>query len=134
MRAPRRRRPQRRRIAGATESDLHAAASRARYIGSPEHKDTPSFAGHPRPRADASICDRALADQQDRVQQWLVSAIRGGTVSEHWEGDFPRYVWHKVGPTVFEGRLVNREQGWYKGFPLQPSEWPPGIEGNHEHD
>lgn len=135
MRAPGRKRPQRRRIAKAIERDLEAAASTARYIGSPEHKDTPSFAGHPRPRwADASICDRSLAEDQARVQQWLVAAIRRGTVSEDWEGDYPRYVWYKDGSTVFEGRLVNRTQGWYKGFPLKPTEWPPGIEAYHVDD
>ena len=29
---------------------------------------------------------------------------------------------------VFEGRLVNREQGTYKGYPLNRQEWPPDIE------
>ena len=33
-----------------------------------------------------------------------------------------------VGNTVFEGRLVNRGNGTYKGFPLLRSEWPKGIE------
>lgn len=44
-----------------------------------------------------------------------------------WEGDFPRYVWYKHGDTVFEGRLVNRETGEYKGYPLHGDEWPDGI-------
>ena len=30
--------------------------------------------------------------------------------------------------TVFEGRLVNRVTGEYKGYPLHPGEWPRGIE------
>lgn len=118
----------RRRIAQPTGRDLEAVASAATYIGSPEHKDTPSFAGQPQPRADASICDRSLASDRERVQQWLVDGIRLGTVSGYWEGDFPRYVWYKDGETVYEGRLVNRTQGEYKGFPLEPAEWPPGIE------
>lgn len=29
---------------------------------------------------------------------------------------------------VFEGRLVNRTQGTYKGYPLAEKEWPDGIE------
>lgn len=37
---------------------------------------------------------------------------------------FPRYVWHREGDTVFEGRLVNRGNGSYKGFPLEKEEWP----------
>jgi hypothetical protein len=49
-------------------------------------------------------------------------------VSQHWDGEFPRYVWYKDSGTVYEARLVNREQGSYKGYPLEPAEWPPGIE------
>jgi len=118
----------RRRIAKSIGRDLEAVASAATYVGSPEHKDAPSFAGQPQPRADASICDRTLASDRDRVQEWLAAGIRRGTVSEDWEGGFPRYVWYKEGETVYEGRLVNRTQGWYKGFPLSRTEWPPGIE------
>ena len=33
--------------------------------------------------------------------------------------------------TVFEGRLVNRENGEYKGYPLDRDEWPAGIEEFH---
>lgn len=132
MRAPRRRRPLRRRIATPIGRDLETAASAARYIGSPEHKDTPSFAGQPQPRADASICDRTLASDRERAQQWLAAAIRRGTVSADWEGEFPRYVWYKEGETVYEGRLVNRAQGWYKGFPLTAAEWPPGIDSFYD--
>jgi hypothetical protein len=132
MRAPRRRRPRRRWIAAPTGRDLDAVASAARYCGSPEHKDTPSFAGQPKPRADASICDRSFASDRGRPQAWLTAAIRRGIVSEDWEGDFPRYVWYKEEATVYEARLVNRTQGWYKGFPLKPEEWPPGIERSYE--
>jgi hypothetical protein len=58
------------------------------YIGSPEHKDTPSFAGHPRPRADASICSRTFARDQLIVNQWLQAAILAANYSEFFEGDF----------------------------------------------
>ena len=40
-------------------------------------------------------------------------------------------MWYKHGETVFEGRLVNRETGEYKGFPLHRDEWPRGIEEIH---
>lgn len=102
-------------------------AARASYVGSPEHKDTPSFAGQPRPRADASICDRGLAKNQALVTRWLRKAIRLGSVGALWEGDFPRYVWHKEGDVVFEGRLVNQASGQYKGYPLNPEEWPQDL-------
>lgn len=109
------------------DHDLSAAASAAKYIGSPEHKDIKSFAGQPKPRADASICDRSLAEDQERVRGWLEKALRRKVVSARWEGCFPRYVWYKEGGTVYEGRLVNSVQGWYKGYPLNPEEWPSWI-------
>ena len=59
-------------------------------VGSPEHKDAPSFAGHPRPRADASICDPAFAERQHELMRWLRQAIRAGSVSEYAENGFPR--------------------------------------------
>ena len=37
-------------------------------------------------------------------------------------------MWYKDGGTVFEGRLVNRGHGSYKGYPLADNEWPDGIE------
>jgi len=127
MRAPRRKRPQIRKIGVPEGVDLEEVAGRVMYTGSPEHKSTPSFAGHPRPRADASLCDPALADKQRQLTRCLRSAIKRGTVSELWQGDFPRNVWFRDGDTVFEGRLVNAEQGHYKGYPLERDEWPDGI-------
>ena len=43
-------------------------------------------------------------------------------------GIFLGYVWYKHENTVYEGRLVNRELGQYKGYPLHRNEWPRGIE------
>lgn len=130
MRAPRRHRPLHRALATrAPDSDqLEAVAKRVSYVGSPEHKDMPSFAGQPRPRADASICPRELTGDRDRVEAWLRDAIRKGAVGELMEGDFPRYAWYKDDRTVYEARLVNRGLGEYKGYPLEADEWPDGIE------
>lgn len=126
MRAPKRRRPLVRVVAISLPGiDLNALARKVRYIGSPEHKDAPSFAGQPRPRADAAICDRSLT--QIQVTKWLKTAIRRGNVSNFWEGDFPRYVWHQEGNIAFEARLVNQGNGEYKGYPLNPEEWPEGL-------
>ena len=50
-----------------------------------------------------------------------------GHVGEPWEGDFPRYVWHRRQRAVYEARLVNRELGEYKGYPLQRGEEPEGL-------
>jgi hypothetical protein len=49
-------------------------------------------------------------------------------VSELREGGFPRYVWFKQGNAVYEGRLVNRGLGEYKGYPLEPGEEPPTLD------
>lgn len=128
MRAPRRRRPRRRVIQAPPEVDLRSVADRVTYVGSPEHKDFPSFAGAPRLRQrDASPCPRSIRDPEV-VCEWLRDAIRRGATAAPWEGGYPRYVWYKHGETVFEGRLVNRGNGEYKGFPLRRSEWPEGIE------
>mgnify|MGYP006915952220 FL=1 len=32
------------------------------------------------------------------------------------------------GDVVYEGRLINRTLGEYKGYPLASDEWPKGIE------
>lgn len=133
MRAPKRKRPQLRRIIPpAAEVDRDALAARADYVGSPEHKRSPSFAGAPRPRADATICDPLLNERLEEIRGWLREAIRRGCSSELWEGGFPRYLWYFEAGTAYEARLVNRELGQYKGYPLSPDEWPTGIEAYYE--
>jgi hypothetical protein len=103
MRAPKRRRPLRRTLLappdGTSLSDL---AQRVSYVGSGEHKSYPSFAGPPKLRADASKCDPKFADP----------------------AEFPRYAWHRLDNVIYEARLVNQELGQYKGYPLDPDEWP----------
>lgn len=103
MRAPKRRRPLVRRMKTPPGIDLAATAEKVSYIGSPEHKDTPSFAGHARPRRDASICPRELADDLSKVESWLRAAIRRGAVNERWESNYPRYVWFKQGERYTKG-------------------------------
>jgi hypothetical protein len=126
IRAPKRRRPQVRTIGPPPRGiDLSEVAERARYTGSPEHKDAPSFAGQPRPRADASICDRDLT--QHEAETWLREAILRGAISTKWDGDFPRYVWFKAGAVAYEGRLINSGTGEYKGWPLAETEWPSAL-------
>lgn len=112
--------------------DLKAVAEDVRYVGSPEHKTAPSFAGPPSPRPDASICDPRFLDMQDEITRWLKEAIRRGAVGTIIEGGYPRYVWFKREGVVYKARLVNRGQGTYKGFPLETSEWPEGIETVYE--
>ena len=79
----RRKAPKRNRIGPIPEGcDLEETAKKVRYVGSPEHKDVPSFAGHPRPRADATICDRSFIDRLPEIQDWLEKAIRAGNVGD----------------------------------------------------
>ncbi len=92
---------------------LSRIAERVSYVGSAEHKTAPSFAGRQsRLRADATKCDPALADpalaDPAELTGWLRSAILAGTVGPPWEGDFPRYVWHRREGVCYEGRLVNQ--------------------------
>ena len=117
-----------RRSLGSPPSGVSLArlAQNARYVGSSEHKTYPSFAGPARPRADASKCDPSLADP-DELTAWLRKAIEAGNVGAPWEGDYPRYVWHRRSDTVYEGRLVNQELGHYKGYPLGSDEYPEGL-------
>ena len=132
MRAPKRKRPQPRIIQPAPEGiDLTGLASRVTYVGSPEHKTGPSFAGALRPRGDAAKCDPALNDRLNEIQQWLRRAIEVRCFGGPWEGGFPRYAWCMVGQIVYEARLVNRGLGQYKGWQLEPDEWPDGI-GNFD--
>ena len=126
MRATRRRRPRRREICVEPGANLLEVAQQATYEGSREHKDIPSFAGQPRRRADASLCPRRISDQEV-VCEWLRAAIRNGATGAPWEGGFPRYVWYRDGDIVYEGRLINRGLGSYKGYPLDTREWPDGI-------
>jgi hypothetical protein len=127
MRAPKRKRPQVRTVGPPPVGvNLAQVAERAQYVGSPEHKDAPSFAGQPRPRSDASICARDLT--QEIVQGWLRAAILRGATSAFWEGDFPRYVWFKTDNVAYEGRLINSVTGEYKGWPLTRDEWPSSID------
>lgn len=107
------------------DTDLEALAKKVTYVGSPEHKRGPSFAGMAKPRADASKCPDALAGQLKKVIQWLRQAVAAGNVGGKWEQGFPRYVWFKEGDSnIYEGRLTNAAKGEYKGYPLARDEIP----------
>ena len=106
---------------------LERCAGRVMYVGSVEHKSYPSFAGAPKLRSNATRCPRHLKDQE-QITGWLRDAVRRGYVSEApGPESFPRYVWARQEETWFEARLVNVEQGHYKGYPLGEHEAPIGL-------
>jgi hypothetical protein len=128
MRTPGHRRPPRGRFTapppGVSLVDL---AVRATYVGSPEHKTYPSFAGPPAPRADATKCDPSFTDAAV-LTGWLREAIRDGQVGGVWEeGTFPRYVWCRREGEAYQARVVNAEQGTYKGWRIASEEEPEGL-------
>jgi hypothetical protein len=106
---------------------LEALAKRVRYIGSPEHKRHPSFAGPPAPKNTSTLCDPRFANQQDLLTHWLQEAIRRGMIGKKWDGDFPRNVWLRQDGVVYEARLVNQVSGEYKGWPLEDFEIPEDL-------
>jgi len=127
MRAISRKRPLLRELGACPDGvDVTVVAAMSSYLGSGEHKAHPSFAGPPKLRADATKCDPALGDP-DELTSWLRDAIERAQFGGLWEGGFPRYVWYRVGDVCYEARLMNREQGHYKGYPLEETECPPGI-------
>ena len=103
---------------------LKEIASRASYVGSPEHKRHPSFAGPPAPKATSTLCDPGFANQQEMLTGWVREAIEKGQVGIMWEGNYPRNIWLKKDGVVFEARLVNKGNGGYKGWPLEDFEIP----------
>lgn len=103
---------------------LDALANRVIYVGSPEHKRHPSFAGPPAPKATSTLCDPRFANLQGMMTEWLREGIRLGQVSRKWDGDFPRNVWVRKEGVVYEARLVNQGSGEYKGWPLEDFEIP----------
>ena len=68
-----------------------------------------------------------MNDRLPRIQRWLRQAFEVQCFGAPWEGEFPRYAWCKAGEIVYEARLVNRGLGQYKGYQLEPEEWPDGI-------
>lgn len=131
MRTPSRKRPPPRAVAVISDKAvLKKCADDASYVGSPEHKSYPSFAGPPRLRSDATRCPKHLKDPL-LIASWLRRAILEGNVSEDPAvAVFPRYVWGRYdGGTWFEARLVNADQGTYKAYPLNEDEVPKKLRG-----
>lgn len=107
-------------------------AAQVRYVGSQEHKGYPSFAGEPGLRSDAAQCDPAI--EREQAEQILKRAIELRCVSSQEENGFPRYVWGWLDDRLYQARLINREQGWYKAWPIETVEAPLDPHGRLRND
>lgn len=128
VRSPGRKRTLPRRVAEApSEAELVRCAVSAVYVGSPEHKSFPSFAGPPKLRSDASRCPTHLKDGE-QITTWLRAVILKGNVS-----DIPNGVGYPgtCGPTetTHGSRRVSStpRRGTYTGYPLSIAEAPRGV-------
>jgi len=124
-------RKRRRAIAAWTGGQLpDAVADQAVYVGSAEHKAHWSPAtGQPALRADATPCDPSLTASVDANTAALREGIRRRCTSEVFEQGFPKYVWSWIGSDLYEARHINGPAGQYKGYRLDPVEWPEDPEG-----
>jgi hypothetical protein len=99
-------------------------------VGSGEHKALPihdSYASYALElaaykRSDASRCDPTIT--RDQAEEALRAAIRRGHVSADFQGGFPVYVWGWLDERPHTARLINREAGYYKAWPVEESELP----------
>ena len=123
----RHRRTKRRRI-GPWKGDQSPenTASRARYLGSPEHKGYASPAGSPALRSDATPCDPKI--KWEEINAVLREAIRRRCTSARFEQGFPRYAWGWIGGDLYEARHINGPAGTYKGYRLREAEYPDDSE------
>jgi len=102
-------------------------AVRARYVGSGEHKALPIDASYDlvsaaHKRSDSSRCDPKITREQ--AEQALRDAIKRGNVSAEFQDDFPAYVWGNLDGRFYAARLINREAGHYKAWPIEEAELP----------
>ncbi len=111
---------------GHTAPDLVAAS--VRYVGSSEHKDYESDAGPPALRSDAARCDPRITNFE-QISVALREAITRRCTGALFEGKFPRHVWGWMEGRLYEARLINRVQGWYKAWPIEEIERPRDDEG-----
>ena len=107
-------------------------AMRARYVGSGEHKSLPLDASYAvesaaHKRSDSSRCDPKITREQ--AEQVLREAIKLGNVSAEFQDNFPAYVSGRIEGQFYAARLINREAGHYKAWPIEEAELPVDRDG-----
>jgi hypothetical protein len=65
--------------------------------------------------------------RQTDIQRWLQEEIRAGNFNDFWVNGFPKYVWHREDDIVYQGHLMDPSRGTYKGYPLEPYQFPRGL-------
>jgi hypothetical protein len=126
-----------------SDEQRETIARAASYVGSPFHKDTPSFVGAPSPRMgavtiqralerdivnpDCTLCPRRWARRRDAATDLLRDAIRKG-LFEACSSDpkrLPKHVWARDpenSSMVYEARRLTHPANGYKGYPLTPTQ------------
>ncbi len=108
--------------------DLEAAADRAGYLGSIEHKTYKSPAGDPSPRRDASKCPRLPPERWPELSKALRNAILSGCISDVIDpGNLPRYVWGRFEGGLYEARRLSSPPDKYKAYPVEEIDLPEGA-------
>ena len=110
-------------------------ADRARYVGSPEHKDKRWWGGLPearqlrggrvgrRGKQTTTICPLTSDEDRDRATEWLRRAIRAAQYRfVEADQDFPKKIWCHERDQTWLGLCVNTKSGEYKGWPIDEEE------------
>lgn len=129
-------RPEQRPVRVLSKDERIELASRAVYIGSPEHKGTKWWGGLPaardlgdgrigRPNREVTTkCPLTSAKDRDLATTWVQEAIKAGQY-RYFEGadvGFPNRVWYEANCTIWIGWCINRTAGEYKGWPIDEDE------------
>jgi len=102
---------------------LEKAAESAIYVNHGDYH-CPSERGAPpksRPKP-ASRCPRPW--ESPAATAALREAILAGRVSEVWEEEFPRHVWHADGDLWYEARHTRGPSGSYHAYPIEAAAAP----------
>jgi hypothetical protein len=102
---------------------LQEIAEKAMYNPSPYHCPGPKGQPPKRRAKPAKRCPRAWSE--DEIVSAIRHAMRNGHVSWGWDGDFPRYVYHRDGKFLYEARGC--AGGVYYAYPLEPGNVVAGL-------
>jgi len=102
---------------------LEEAAEKATYDPSPYHCPGPKGQPPKRRAKPASRCPRAWSEQE--IIGAIRNALREGHVSPSWDGEFPRYAYHRDGSFLYAARGC--AGGVYHAYALEPGTVVAGL-------